>query len=184
MVTDLDPQSNAAYVLGAGPTAAGTAQLWQGQLPAPVKARPNLQVLPGGPDLTSYGVQASDPEDLADAVQSLQYDVIIFDCPPGVEYLERLGWVATDTALVCTNAHPLAVMGAGRVINELDARQQKGRLGAQHYALILSMIDLRRSMNQALEAQLASAYPDTKRMVVCQGTTLVGASAGQVPLME
>ena len=75
-------------------------------------------------------------------------------------------------------------MDAGRVINELDARQQKDRRGAQHYALILSMIDLRRSMNQALEAQLASAYPDTKRMVVCQGTTLVGASAGQVPLME
>jgi chromosome partitioning protein len=184
LVVDLDPQSNTAYVLGTDPTAAGTAQLLLGQSPTPVEALEKLHVLPGGPDLTSYGVQSSDPEDLADAVEALDYDVILFDCPPGVEYLERLGWVAADTTLVCTNAHPLAVMGAGRVINELDARQQKGRRGARRYALVLSMIDLRRSMDQALDAQLASAYPQTKRLVVRQDTTLAWASAERVPVME
>jgi chromosome partitioning protein len=184
LVVDLDPQSNTAYVLGTDPTAAGTAQLLLGQSPIPVEALEKLHVLPGGPDLTSYGVQSSDPEDLADAVEALDYDVILFDCPPGVEYLERLGWVAADTTLVCTNAHPLAVMGAGRVINELDARQQKGRRGARRYALVLSMIDLRRSMDQALDAQLASAYPHTKRLVVRQDTTLAWASAERVPVME
>lgn len=75
-------------------------------------------------------------------------------------------------------------MGAGRVINELDARQQKGRRGARRYALVLSMIDLRRSMDQALDAQLASAYPQTKRLVVRQDTTLAWASAERVPVME
>lgn len=184
LMVDLDPQSNTAYVLGTDPTAAGTAQLLLGQAPSPVKALENLHVLPGGPDLTSYGVQSSDPEDLADAIESLTYDVILFDCPPGVEYLERLGWVAADTALVCTNAHPLAVMGAGRVISELEARQQKGRRGARRYALILSMIDLRRSMDQALDTQLAAAYPNTKRLVVRQDTTLAWAGAERVPLME
>lgn len=184
LVIDLDPQSNAAYVLGTDPTAPGTSQLLIDQAPVPVKALDNLHVLPGGPDLTSYGVQSSDPEDLADAVEGLDYDVILFDCPPGVEYLERLGWVAADIALVCTNAHPLAVMGAGRVVSELESRQQKGRRGAHRYALVLSMIDLRRSMDQALDAQLASAYPQTKRMVVRQDATLAWASAERVPLME
>ncbi|MEL6384982.1 MAG: ParA family protein [Cyanobacteria bacterium J06626_18] len=184
LVVDLDPQSNMAYVLGTDPTAAGTAQLLLGQAPLPVEALPNLHVLPGGPDLASYGVQSSDPEDLADAMEPLNYDIMLFDCPPGVEYLERLGCVAADTALVCTNAHPLAVMGAGRVMNELEVRQQKGRRGAKRHALVLSMIDLRRSMDQALDAQLASAYPDTKRMVVRQDTTLAWASAERVPLME
>lgn len=184
LVIDLDPQSNTAYVLGTDPTAPGTAQLLLEQTPKPVAALPNLHVLPGGPDLISYGVQSSDPEDLADAVEGLDYDVILFDCPPGVEYLERLGWVAADTALVCTNAHPLAVMGAGRVISELESRQQKGRRGASRFALILSMIDLRRSMDQALDAQLAAAYPQTKRLVVRQDATLAWASAERVPLME
>jgi chromosome partitioning protein len=59
-------------------------------------------------------------------VKPLNYDVMIFDCPPGVEYLERLGIVAANVTLVCTDAHPLAVMGAGRVLSELNLRKQKG----------------------------------------------------------
>lgn len=51
-------------------------------------------MLPGGPNLAGHTIQSLDPLDLADAIESLQYDVIIFDCPPGVEYLERLGLVA------------------------------------------------------------------------------------------
>ncbi|HEY9881659.1 MAG TPA: ParA family protein [Leptolyngbyaceae cyanobacterium] len=184
LVIDLDPQSNTAYVLGTDPTAPGTAQLLLGQSPKPMEALPTLHILPGGPDLTSYSVQTADPEDLADAVAALDYDIILFDCPPGVEYLERMGWVASDTTLVCTNAHPLAVMGAGRVIKELQLRQQKGRKGAFRWALILSMIDLRRSMDQSLDAQLAATYPDVNRMVVRQDTTLAWASAERVPLME
>jgi chromosome partitioning protein len=39
-------------------------------------------------------------------------------------------------------------------------------------------------MDQSLDAQLASAYPNTKRMVVRQDTTLAWASAERVPLME
>jgi chromosome partitioning protein len=184
LVVDLDPQSNAAYVLGTDPTAPGTAQLLLNQAPDPVEAAANLWVLPGGPDLTSYGVQTADPEDLADVIEPLDYDVVLFDCPPGVEYLERMGWVAADTCLVCTNAHPLAVMGAGRVLNELQARQQKQRRGAQRWALVLSMIDLRRSMDQSLDAQLSGAYPEVQRIVVRQDTTLAWASAERVPVMD
>lgn len=184
LVVDLDPQSNAAYVLGADPTAHGTAQLLLGKAPEPVLALPNLSVLPGGPDLTGYGIQTSDPEDLADVVEGLDYDCIIFDCPPGVEYLERLGWVAADTCLVCLNAHPLAVMGAGRVVNELKVRKQKRRRGADRWAFVLSMIDLRRSMDQSLAAQLLEAYPDVEQMLVRQDTTLAWASAERVPLFE
>jgi len=57
--------------------------------------------------------------------------MLIMDCPPGVEYLERLGLVAADVALVCTDAHPLAILGATRVLNELNLRQQKG-VGEPH----------------------------------------------------
>jgi chromosome partitioning protein len=46
------------------------------------------------------------------------------------------------------------------------------------------MIDLRRSMDQALDAQLANAYPHIKRLVVRQDTTLAWAGAERVPIME
>jgi len=184
LVIDLDPQSNAAYVLGTNPTAPGTADLLSGGSPRALEASPDLYVLPGGPDLAGHTIQSLDPEDLADAVTSMDYDVLIFDCPPGVEYLERLGLVAADVALICTDAHPLAVMGAGRVINELKLRQQKGRRGAKRWALALSRIDLRRSMDQSLDRQLATTYPTIDRFIVHQDSAVSWAGAERVPLMK
>lgn len=184
LVIDLDPQSNAAYVLGTNPTAPGTADLLSGGAPAALEASPRLHVLPGGPDLAGHTIQSLDPEDLADAVAVMDYDVLIFDCPPGVEFLERLGLVAADVALICTDAHPLAVMGAGRVINELKLRQQKGRRGAKRWALALSRIDLRRSMDQSLDQQLATAYPVIDRFIVHQDSAISWAGAERVPLMQ
>jgi chromosome partitioning protein len=184
LVIDLDPQSNAAYVLGTNPTAPGTAELLTGGSPVPLEAAPGLYVLPGGPDLTGHNIQALDPEDLADAVALLDYDALVFDCPPGVEYLERLGLVAANSALVCTDAHPLAVMGAGRVLSELNLRQQKKRKGPKNWALVLSRIDLRRSMDQSLDEQLASTYPSIKRFMVRQDAALAWAGAERLPLMQ
>jgi chromosome partitioning protein len=184
LVVDLDPQSNAGYLLGTDPTAPGTAELLSGNSPTPLEAGLGLYVLPGGPDLTGHNIQALDPEDLADAVAPLDYDVLIFDCPPGVEYLERLALVAANVALVCTDAHPLAVMGAGRVLSELKLRQQKGRKGASRWALVLSKIDLRRSMDQALDKQLALAYPSIERLIVHQDSALAWAGAERMPLMQ
>lgn len=184
LVVDLDPQSNAGYLLGTDPTAPGTAELLSGNSPLPLEAGLGLYVLPGGPDLTGHNIQALDPEDLADAVAPLDYDVLIFDCPPGVEYLERLALVAANVALICTDAHPLAVMGAGRVLSELKLRQQKGRKGASRWALVLSKIDLRRSMDQALDKQLALAYPSIERLIVHQDSALAWAGAERMPLMQ
>lgn len=184
LVVDLDPQSNAGYLLGADPTAPGTAELLSGNSPTPLEAAQGLYVLPGGPDLTGHNIQALDPEDLADAVAPLDYDALIFDCPPGVEYLERLALVAADVVLVCTDAHPLAVMGAGRVLSELKLRQQKGRKGASRWALVLSKIDLRRSMDQALDKQLAATYPSIERLIIHQDSALAWAGAERMPLMQ
>ena len=121
---------------------------------------------------------------MADAIRPLEYDLMIFDYPPGVEYLERLGLVAANSTLVCTDAHPLAVMGAGRVLSELGLRKQKGRRGSQRWAIALSRIDLRRSMDQALDKQLADAYPDVPRLMVHQDASLAWAGAERIPLMD
>jgi chromosome partitioning protein len=184
LVIDLDPQSNAAYVLGTDPTAPGTAELLMGGTPMPLQAAPGLHVLPGGPNLNSHSIQSLDPEDLADVVAPLDYDALIFDCPPGVESLERMGLVAANTALVCTDAHPLATMGADRVLSELKLRQQKKRRGANRWALVMSRIDLRRTMDQSLDAQLANDHPSIKRLMVRQDTSLGWAGAERVPIMQ
>jgi chromosome partitioning protein len=184
LVIDLDPQSNAAYVLGVDPIAPGTAELLTGGNPSPQRAIANLHVLPGGPELGSQRIQSLHPEELAAAVQRLDYDAIVFDCPPGNEYLERLGLVAAEAALVVTNAHPLAVMGAARVLEILENYQKKGWRGAQRWALVLSQIDTRRSLDKQFMPQLAQRYPHVPRFIVHQDTTLSLAAAEQVPLMD
>lgn len=184
LLIDLDPQSNAAYALGIDPTAPGTAELLLGQNPTPLAASPGLDVLPGGPNLTGQQVQALHPEDLADAIAPLNYDAVLLDCPPGNESLERLGIVAANAALVITNAHPFAIMGANRVMGVLEDYRSKSRRGPKEWAIVMSQVDERRALDKQLPQQLFEMYADVKNFTIHQDVNIAQAGAQQVPLME
>jgi chromosome partitioning protein len=184
LVVDLDPQSNAAYALGVDPSAPGTAELLMGENPTPLVASEHLHIYPGGPNLNNQVLQSLHPEDLADILDRLTYEVIILDCPPGNENLERFGIVASSTALVVTNAHPFAIMGASRVLSVLESYREKERRGPQQWALVLSQIDERRALDKTLPGELATMYPDIKHLMVHQDTNLSQAGAQQVPIAE
>lgn len=186
LVIDLDPQSNSAYILGADPTKPGSSALLLGEAPSPLSINSNLAVLPGGPELMSHAIQKLYPEELLDAISqlNLNYDVIVFDCPPGNEYLERFALVASSLTLVVADAHPLAVIGAGRVITELKTNFNRGRKGASRWAIVQSRIDLRRSLDRDLDKQLAHTYPGVERLVVHQDTQLSLAAADRIPIMD
>lgn len=184
LVIDLDPQSNAAYILGADPTAIGTARLLNRQAIEPSVVNETLYVLPGGLDLLGAGIQKLHPEELADLTADLEYDVIIFDCPPGNENLERLGTTASDIALVVCNAHPLAVLGSGRVLMDLKENHERNRRGPSKWSFIQSQIDMRRSLDRELKEQLSSAYPGIPLQTVRQDTNLALAAADRIPIMD
>jgi chromosome partitioning protein len=186
LVVDLDPQSNSAYALGVDPSAPGTAELLMGERIEPLVAGGYLRVYPGGPNLNNQTIQSLHPEDLADTIDRLPstYDVVIFDCPPGDENLERLGIVAAKVALVVTNAHPFALMGATRVLSALQNYRDKDRRGARQWALVLSQIDERRGMDRDLPADLRELYPNIKQLMVHQDINLAQAGAQQIPIVE
>jgi chromosome partitioning protein len=184
LVIDLDPQSNAAFALGVDPAAPGTAAfLTEGAIP--VLAGPNLWVLPGGPGLIEAKVQRLHPEDLADAVaRADDVDVVICDCPPGSEHLERLGLTAADTALVVADAHPFAALGAGRVLEDLAAMRERGRRSPVRWALVMSRIDSRRTADRRMTDNVSEAFPDVPRFQVHQDTALANATSDQVLIMR
>jgi len=184
LVIDIDPQSNAAYALGVDPSAPGTAELLMGENPTPLIANEYLHVFPGGPNLNNQALQSLHPEDLADIIDRLPYQVIILDCPPGNENLERFGIVAATSALVVTNAHPFAIMGAARVLATLDSYRQKERRSAKQWALVLSQIDERRALDKTLPGELETMYPDIEHLMVHQDTNLSQAGAQQIPIVE
>ncbi len=184
LLVDLDPQSNAAWGLGADPTLPGTAELLLGDHPTPIPLTENLFVLPGGPGLKGHEVMRLDPEALADAITPFDHTAIIFDCPPGLDHLERLGLVAAEIALIIVDAHPFAIQGAARVIETLSARQQKHRPGAQRWSLVMSRVDLRRTLDKDLEAALNTMFPDIHCLLVRQDVALAAATTERIPVME
>lgn len=184
LLIDLDPQSNAAWGLGADPTLPGTAELLLSNASVPIQISGNLWVLPGGHGLKGHEVMRLDPEALADAIDAFDYNAIIFDCPPGWDHLERLGLVAAEVALVVVDAHPFAIQGAARVVETLSSRRQKNRQGAQNWALVMSRVDLRRTLDKDLESALTAMFPDTDRLLVRQDVALSLATTERVPIME
>ena len=183
LLVDLDPQSNAAWGLGADPTQPGTAELLLGEQPVPIALTDHLAVLPGGPGLKGHEVMRLDPEALADAVATFDYPAIIFDCPPGLDHLERLGLVAAERALIVVDAHPFAIQGAARVIETLSARRQKNRPGAQRWALVMSRVDLRRTLDKDLDAALNAMFPAIDRLQIRQDVALALATTERTPVM-
>ena len=184
LVIDLDPQSNAAYVIGADPTAQGSAHFLLRKNIQPTEVTQNLYVLPGGLDLLSHSIQKLHPEELADLVADLSFDALIIDCPPGNENLERLAVTCADIALVVTNAHPLAVLGASRVVMDLAENCDRNRKGPKRWALVQSQIDLRRTLDRELESQLKANFPNVDLLLIRQDASLSLAAADRVPIME
>lgn len=184
LVVDLDPQSNATWGMGADPTAPGVAELLGGEAVAPLATPDGIQVLPGGPGLRGHDVQRLDPEDLADAVEQIPADAVVFDCPPGLDHLERMGLVAADIALVVLDAHPYAIQGAGRVLADLASRRDRGRRGASRWALVLSRIDTRRALDRELAAALGDTYHDITQLTVRQDVSLATASTARESIMS
>ena len=185
LVIDLDPQSNTGFVLGVDPIAPGTAELILEQAPEPLEASDNLFVLPGGASLQGRDIEMADPEELAYAVKSLSdFKVIIFDCPPGSDHLERLGLVAADVALICTNAHPLGIIGAERVLAEIKRRQERNQSGPEYSAFVLTQINKSRVFDKELPEQLAAKYSNIPQLSIRQNSDLAWATAQRTPLMD
>ncbi|MBF0202010.1 MAG: AAA family ATPase [Desulfamplus sp.] len=184
LVVDLDPQSNAAWGLGADPASPGAAELLMGQKTTFQEVSRNLWVLAGGPLLKNQDIVRMDAESLLDAIRPLDYQAIVFDCPPSLDYLERLGLVASTFAWVVLDAHPFAIQGASRVIADLESRKEKGREGATHCGLITSRIDARRSLDRDVKEAVSLSFPGIPIVSVCQDAKLSMASTERQPIMN
>ena len=185
LVIDLDPQSNAGFVLGVDPVAPGTAELIKKECPSPLQASENLLVLPGGAALQDRAVEQADPEELSFAINAFSnFEVIIFDCPPGIDTLERQALVAADVALICTNAHPLGLIGAERVVADIQYRQSRKQAGPKHYAFVLTQVNKSRTLDKGTPASLAKDYPEIPLFSIGQNSDLAWATASETPLMD
>jgi chromosome partitioning protein len=184
LVVDLDPQSNSAYVLGVDVYAPGAADLLLGKQPEPLKADDGLFVLPGGQNLTDHRIQSLDPEDLRDAMRAYTFDVVVYDCPPGSEFLERQAIAASSHGLVVVDAHPLALLGARRVMEAIDLRKERGRRVPSKLGVVMSRMDSRRAADRDLPVGLEHYFPGVPRVTVRQDAAISAATSDSTPVMR
>lgn len=185
LVIDCDPQSNAAFALGANATAPGTAELLLGEKPEPLGTdAEGLQVLPGGPRLEDRQVSRLDSLDLSHAIKMFPHDVILFDCPPGNDHLERFAVRAANAGLAVVDGHPLAVLGARRVMDDIETDRAKGYATPERMALVMCRLDQRRAMDRDLSQTLERSFPGLPRFGVRQDSKLALATATGTPLMK
>jgi chromosome partitioning protein len=114
----------------------------------------------------------------------MDYEAMVFDCPPGNEHLERFAITAASTALVVVDAHPFAIVGATRVLEVLGTRRGKGRKGPERWAFVMSRLDGRRSADRELAQALAEGFPEVPRLDVRQDVALAAATADRIPVMK
>lgn len=183
LVIDLDPQANISYVIGVDLKYPSVADLLL-EGTEPTQAGLNLWCCTGGPALEKPEIGRLHPEDLADIIDKMDFERVVIDCPPGNEQLERLGITAADTCLVAADAHPLAAIGAGRVISDIQQIAQRGRRGPNRIAIIQTRLDTRRIADRQMAEQVAKAFPDLPTLSMRQDSAIAAATSDRIPIAD
>ena len=185
LIVDLDPQSNVAFTLGVKLNVPGTAQFLMGKPPAGERVNDQIVVYPGGAELESSNIQSLPRDLLSERISHLDdYDVVIFDCPPGNKNLEQMALMAASVALIVLDSHPISLLGAMRVEKQLQASRAKGMPIAPRHAVVLSKINMSRKLDKSFPQMMPQYFPDTSCMMVNQDAGLFNAMAEQTPIMD
>lgn len=158
---ELDDQANAAFALGCDFGTPGAAELLLGRPvePQQVEEIPNLVVYVGSNELLNAGIAEQDSEHLRDIAVNLPFDVIVIDCPPRSDHLERMALVAASVCLIPLIAHPFAVQGAMRIASIINTRIKNGRPAPTRVALVATRVDPRKRLDKTLFPELTKLFP-------------------------
>lgn len=199
VVVDLDPQSNATTGLGiARPAVTVDLALESDQvgvaerlmIPAgwdPVPFAGRLRVIAASPALANREPQlATDPIGAQDrlhaALEGLDADVVIIDCPPSLGLLTVNGLFAADQAVVVTEPSAWSVDGVAQILRNV-ARVAERRRGALRVGGIVVNRLARTRDARYWDEQLVEAYPDlVVRPPIRLRAAVAEASAQSLPI--
>lgn len=176
LAVDLDPQGNLIEDFGAtGDNGSGLTQALQfGGTVKPLRdVRDGLDIVPGGPYLADAAKLESGFADrgrnphlvLADAIAEIEndYDLIVFDSPPGDRYLQVLAMCAAKYVVVPTRSDDRSIDGIGGVASRFGtARESNGELellGVVIFAVGAGSTVIRKSVRDKVQEALGEVAP-------------------------
>jgi septum site-determining protein MinD len=143
------------------------------------RVRRSLMLLPAAQNRDKDEI---DPEDMTDLVQELQekFDIVLIDCPAGIEHGFRNAVVGAQEAIVVTTPEVSAVRDADRVAgllpNDMPARLIINRIrpGLVRKGTMMSVDDVL----EILRLELIGVVPDDKEVIVAtnRGNSVVDIS--------
>ena len=134
LLVDLDPQGHVAFSLGLEKND-GLYRLICDDIPiekAVVRARPNLDILPGdkNSEKVKRQITLSDFRAgiLADSLKKAHYDVILLDMAPSFDVLHVNGLFASDWVIIPTRPDALAIEGVKEILMTMGEISQSGHI--------------------------------------------------------
>jgi len=174
LLIDMDPQGNASTGLGVSRAERhrGTYRmLLQGRLdPVAIRATPvaNLSLIASDMDLAGAEIELVDQDRrefrLQTALQTVpilqHYQVVLLDCPPGLQLLTLNALVAADGVIVPLQCEFFALEGISGLMRTIEAVRRKFNAKLRLSGILLTMFDRRNSLSGLVEKDARAHFGD------------------------
>lgn len=170
LLVDLDPQGNATSGLSIGLSGESSSieNVLLGEVQigvATVKAeQAGFNVVPADSSLAGIEHALSGRGDkqsvLAKALTSVEYDIVIIDCPPSMGLLSINALVASSHVIIPLQAEYYALEGLGQLLQLIQRVQETLNPNLRVMGLLLTMFDKRTSLSTDVKRQLEEHFGD------------------------
>ena len=170
LVIDLDPQSNASTSLGIDKhgemvssyeVIIGERKLKEAVILTEI---PDFSLVPATPDLAGAEVELNDRPRrefaLMDALaeSALDYDYVLFDCPPSLSLVTISALVAADAVIVPLQCEYLALEVITDLIGFINEIKRRFNPRLELQGVVLTMYDGRNNLTQMVEEDVRSFF--------------------------
>jgi chromosome partitioning protein len=170
VLVDLDPQGNATSSLGIDKDSV-SATLYDvvvsGVQPSNIVQQTNIEnlfLLPANNVLAQAEVDLVGLERrefrLQQALQSVDAEVVIIDCPPALGLLTINALTAADSVLIPVQAEYFALEGLGQLLQTVQAVKQHLNARLEILGVVLTMFNKRISLSEQVQAELTKHFGD------------------------
>jgi chromosome partitioning protein len=195
LVVDLDPQGNTTSGLGIGRDGlSGDLYdvLMNGVATAAVTrdtAVPGMDILPASPVLAAAEVELVAVPDrerkLKAALEGLEYDYVIIDCPPSLGILTVNGLVAAHELIIPVQAEFYALEGLGHLVQTVQRVKRGLNPGLGLMGVLVTMHNGRTTLSAQVHDEVKRHFPDkTFDTIIPRNVRLAEAPSFGKPIMH
>lgn len=178
LLVDLDPNGGASFSLGLETPRLSATEIFSGRpraLGMIYKTVDRIDVIPANLTLEAAVVKSAAKKDgeqiLKNALENLEYDVVIIDTPATNSYLAKCAVVAADEFILPTRLDILSMRGVFSAIELIEKFEKK------NYQILPTMVETRNKSQGLISADLNSRYGD---LVISPGIVKWGGFAEAV----